>query len=182
VAPASGGQSGTDGYYVRRVKFSSSTSAASDQSAEYLEDKWQATKNLLVTAGVRREGFSNRNGDDETFLKQENNISPRLSAAWDVNGDASFKVYGSAGRYFVQIPTNVTVRGASRATNTQQFFTYSGIDPATGQPQGLVPITGVRFGQQRTTRPSDPRTITATNMKPTYRTKFRSVSRSARLR
>jgi hypothetical protein len=167
VATASGGQSGTEGYYVRKVVFSTSTSAASDQSAEYLEDRWQATKNLLVTGGIRREGFSNRNGDDQTFLKQDGNISPRLSAAWDVNGDASFKVYGSAGRYFVQIPTNVTVRGASRATNTQQFFTYSGID-GNGQPQGLVPLTGVRSSNNEYGQAKDPRTITATNLKPTY--------------
>ena len=168
VATASGGQSGTNGYYVRAVKFTTSTSAASDQSAEYLEDKWQVTKNLLVTGGIRREGFSNRNGDDQTFLKQEKNYSPRLSAAWDVNGDASFKVYGSAGRYFVQIPTNVTVRGASRATNTQQFFTYAGINPTTGQPIGLVALTAPRSANNEYNQAKDPRTITSTNLKPTY--------------
>jgi hypothetical protein len=167
VATASGGQLGTKGYYVRQVKFSTSTSAASDQEAEYLEDKWQITKNFFVTAGVRREGFSNRNGDNETFLDQKGNISPRLSAAWDVNGDASLKVYGSAGRYFVQIPTNVTVRGASRATNTQQFFTYSGID-ANGQPIGLVALTQPRSSNNEFGQAKDPRTITATNLKPTY--------------
>ena len=168
VATASGGQSGTNGFYVRALKFTTSTGAASDQSAEYLEDKWQATKNLLVTAGIRREGFSNRNGDNETFLKQDKNYSPRLSAAWDVNGDASFKVYGSAGRYFVQIPTNVTVRGASRATNTQQFFTYSSINPTTGQPIGLVALTAPRSANNEFNQAKDPRTITSTNLKPTY--------------
>jgi hypothetical protein len=168
VAPASGGQSGLNGYYVRAVKFSTSTSAGSNQDAEYLEDKWQITKNFFVTGGIRREGFSNINGDNETFLDQKNNISPRLSAAWDVNGDASLKVYGSAGRYFVQIPTNVTVRGASRATNTQQFYTYSGIDPVTGQPQGLVALTQPRSSNNEFGQAKDPRTITATNLKPTY--------------
>jgi hypothetical protein len=168
VATASGGQSGINGFYVRAVKFSTSTGAASDQTAEYLEDKWQVTKNLLVTGGIRREGFSNRNGDDQTFLKQDKNYSPRLSAAWDVNGDASFKVYGSAGRYFVQIPTNVTVRGASRATNTQQFFTYADINPTTGQPIGLVPLTAPRSANNEYGQAKDPRTITATNLKPTY--------------
>ena len=168
IAPASGGQSGTNGYYVRSVKFSTSTSAASDQQAEYLEDKWQITKNFFVTAGVRREGFSNRNGDDQTFLDQKGNISPRLSAAWDVNGDASLKIYGSAGRYFVQIPTNVTVRGASRATNTQQFYTYSSIDPVTGQPIGLVALTQPRSSNNEFGQAKDPRTITSTNLKPTY--------------
>ncbi len=168
VATASGGQSGTNGYYVRKVVFSTSTSAASDQSSKYLEDRWQVTKNVLLTAGLRSESFSNRNGDNETFLEQKNELAPRLSGSWDVNGDASFKVFGSAGRYHVQIPTNVTVRGASRATNTQQFYTYSGIDPATGQPLGLVQLTGPRSANNELGQRKDPRTITSQNLKPSF--------------
>jgi outer membrane receptor protein involved in Fe transport len=114
VAPASGGGYGTQGYYVTETKFTSVTDAYSDQSAQYIEDRWQVTKNLLVTAGVRNEQFENRNGENQVFMDMKNQIAPRLAAAWDVNGDASFKVFGSAGRYFVQVPTNISVRGASR--------------------------------------------------------------------
>ncbi|TFW20908.1 TonB-dependent receptor [Massilia arenosa] len=167
VATASGGGLGTQGFYVQKAVFDTSTSAASDQDAQYLEDKWQVTKNFLFTAGIRREGFSNRNGDDQTFLEQKNQISPRLSAAWDVNGDASFKVFGSAGRYVVQIPTNVTVRGASRATNTSQYYTYTGID-ANGQPLGLTKLTDPRSANNEYGQAKDPRTITSTNLKPSY--------------
>lgn len=167
VATATGGKSGVRGYYVSKAILNTATAAASDQDAQYLEDRWQATKNLLITAGIRREGFSNRNGDNETFLKQEDNISPRLSAVWDVNGDASTKVYGSAGRYYVQIPTNVTVRGASRATNTTQYYTYTGID-ANGQPLGLTELTAPRSANNEYGQAKDARTITSTNLKPTY--------------
>jgi hypothetical protein len=59
-----------------------------------------------------------------------------------VNGDASFKVFGSAGRYFLQLPTQVAARAASRSLLTRQDFTYTGIDPKTGVPTGLVQING----------------------------------------
>ena len=167
VATASGGKSGLEGYYVSRALLNTATAAASDQDAQYLEDRWQATERLLITGGIRREGFSNRNGDGETFLEQKDNWSPRLAAVWDVNGDASLKVYGSAGRYYLQIPTNVTVRGASRATNTTQYFTYGGID-ANGQPTGLTSLTDPRSANNEFGQAKDARTITSTNLKPTY--------------
>ncbi|MBC3875944.1 TonB-dependent receptor [Undibacterium flavidum] len=155
------------GYYVQKTVFSTSTSAASDQSAQYIEDKYQVTKNLLVTGGLRFETFSNRNGDNETFIEQKNKLAPRLSAAWDVNGDASFKVFGSAGRYHVQIPTNVTIRGASRATNTVQYFSYTGVD-ANAQPLGLVALGDPTSANNELGQRKDARTISATNMEPTF--------------
>ncbi|MBI3713060.1 MAG: hypothetical protein HY253_08890 [Burkholderiales bacterium] len=155
------------GYYVQKTVFSTSTAAASDQSAQYLEDKYQITKNLLITGGLRLETFSNRNGDNETFIEQKNKVAPRLSAAWDVNGDASFKVFGSAGRYHVQIPTNVTIRGASRATNTVQYFSYTGVD-ANAQPTGLVPLGDPTSANNELGQRKDARTISATNMEPTF--------------
>jgi hypothetical protein len=167
VAVATGGGLGKEGYYVRKVVFSTSTAAGSDQSAQYLEDRYQVTKDILLIAGLRSETFSNTNGDNEKFLEQKNKIAPRFAGSWDVNGDASFKVFGSAGRYHVQIPTNVTVRGASRATNTQQFFTYTGVD-ANGQPLGLVKLTEPRSANNELGQRKDPRTITSKNLEPSF--------------
>lgn len=155
------------GYYVQKTVFSTATSAASDQSAQYIEDRYQVTKNLLVTGGLRFETFSNRNGDNETFIEQKNKVAPRLSAAWDVNGDASFKVFGSAGRYHVQIPTNVTIRGASRATNTVQYFSYTGVD-SNAQPLGLVSLGDPTSANNELGQRKDARTISATNLEPTF--------------
>lgn len=156
---------GPGGYYVVKNTFSTSTSAASDQSAQYLEDRWQVTKNVLVTGGLRLETFSNRNGDDETFIEQKHKVAPRMSAAWDVNGDASFKVFGSGGRYHVQIPTNVTIRGASRASNYLQYFTYTGVD-ANAQPLGLNAVGGITSANNELGQRKDPRTISSTNLEP----------------
>lgn len=167
VIVANGGGLGTEGYYVRKAFFSSATEAYSNQSAQYIEDRFQATDDLLVTLGVRNEQFANLNGDKVTFLKMDNQIAPRLGASWDVFGDSTTKVFGSAGRYHLQMPTRLAVRAASRSTNTSEYFTYTGVD-AKGVPTGLVPLTGVlstngEFGQAK-----DTNVVAAQGLKPIF--------------
>jgi hypothetical protein len=159
------------GYYVRKQIFFDETQAFSNQSAQYIEDRWQATKNLLVTGGLRVEQYKNLNGDGVAFLKMDNQINPRLSAVWDTYGDASLKVFGSLGRYSIQIPTHVAIRGASRSTYTRQFYTYTGVDQ-NGAPTGLVQLSPVvspdgEFGQAKLAE-----TVAAQNLKPSYQDEF----------
>ena len=155
------------GFYVSRRILDTTTNAYSDQTAQYLEDRWQITKDVLITAGLRNEGFTNKNGDGEKFLEVKNFKSPRLSAAWDVYGDASFKVYGSAGRYALQIPTHLAVRGASRSLNTRQYFAYTGTD-ANGNPTGLTQMTEPLSTNNEYGQAKDINTLTALDIKPTY--------------
>jgi hypothetical protein len=155
------------GYYVRRQIFEDVTAAFSNQSAQYVEDRWQATKNLLVTGGLRVEQYKNLNGNGEAFLKMDDQINPRLSASWDAFGDSSLKVYGSLGRYSIQIPTHVAIRGASISTYIRQYYTYTGV-AADGQPTGLTALTPVvspdnEFGQTKLAQ-----TVAAQNLKPSY--------------
>ncbi|XLZ72818.1 TonB-dependent receptor plug domain-containing protein [Massilia sp. SR12] len=159
---------GAQGYYVTKNLFTTVTNAYSNQDAQYLEDKWQITPNVLVTAGVRREGFDNQNGEKKKYLEQKNQWAPRLSAVWDINGDSSTKVFGSAGRYHLQIPTHLAVRGAGRSTNTLQAYSYTGVDQATGAPIGLVQLSNPassnnEYGQDK---PVD--TLSAIDLKPTF--------------
>lgn len=166
-SPASGGGYGTQGYYVTRDLFSTVTDSYGEQSALYLEDKFQATKDLLLTLGVRSESFKNQNDSKTTFLEMKNQIQPRFAAAWDVNGDASLKVYATAGRYSVPIPTHISVRGAGRSTFTAQYYTYSGVD-AKGNPTGLVQLSpplsnNNEYGQDKVVA-----TLAALDMEPSY--------------
>lgn len=158
---------GTQGYYVRKRIFTTTTDAGSDQSAQYIEDKYQVTKDILLTFGVRSESFKNKNGDGVTYMDQKNQIAPRFAGSWNVNGDGSFKVFGSAGRYFIQIPTNVAVRGASRSTNTSQYFTYTGVD-ANGAPTGLTQITQPGSNNNEYGQPKDPLVVVAKDLKPNF--------------
>lgn len=155
------------GYYVRKGLFSDVTNSFSKQSAQYLEDKFQISQNVLITGGLRREGFENINDAGVTFLDMKASYSPRLGVAWDANGDASLKVFGSAGRFSVPIPTHIAVRGAGRSTFTDQYYTYTGVN-ADGSPiigsQLTAPLSGNNeFGQDK-----DVKTLAALDMKPSY--------------
>jgi hypothetical protein len=167
VIIANGGGFGPQGYYVYRSIFSDITAAYSDQSAQYIEDRWQLNKDLLLTLGLRNEQYKNRNGDGVTFLKVDKQINPRVAAVWDANGDASLKVYGSVGRYSIQIPTHVAVRGASRSTLTREYFTYTGVGP-DGQPTGLKNLTGVTSSDNELGQAKLAETVSAQNIRPSF--------------
>lgn len=158
---------GKQGYYVTKNIFTDVTNAYSNQNAQYLEDRWQITKNFLFVGGVRVEGFDNQNGDKVKYLEQKNQIAPRLSAVWDVNGDASTKVFSSLGRYHLQIPTHLAVRGAGRATNTTQAFAYTGVD-ANGLPTGLTQLSLPASGNNEYGQAKEPKALSAVGLKPTY--------------
>ena len=162
---ATGGGYGTTGYYARERIFTDVTDAFSDQQAQYIEDRFQATKDVLLTFGLRNESFQNKNNLGQTFLEQNNVLSPRFGAAWDVNGDSSFKVFGSAGRYSVQIPTHLAVRGAGPSTYLQQYFTYTGVGP-DGAPIGRSNLGPQVSPDGEIGTPKDPNVLAATNLKP----------------
>jgi hypothetical protein len=155
------------GYYVDRNIYTTASNAYAGQTAQYIEDRWQVTKNVLVTVGVRNEGFYNANQDNVKYIDQKNSILPRLSATWDVNGDSSMKVFGSAGRYSVPMPVQVALRGANGSLNTNQYYAYTGTD-ANGLPTGLTQLTGVMSANNEYGQAKDPKTLASIDMKPMY--------------
>lgn len=155
--------------YVRTWDYRSlSGSFQVSNTAAYLEDSWQVTDNIMLYAGVRSESFENLNGDGDTFAQADNMIAPRLGFSWDVNGDSSLKVFANAGRYYIPIAANTSVRMAGGDNTAENFYLYDGqIDPVTGAPaHGL----GAEIGPHDASVPvaPDPRTVAATNLKPMY--------------
>jgi hypothetical protein len=136
-SPASA--SNPDGYYVQRLIFRTATSMELEQKAWYIEDRWQVTDNLLLSLGVRNDEFTNSNNFGEVYLDAKDQWAPRLGFAWDVNGDSTFKLFGNAGRYFLAMPNNVAIRGASASTFTREYFTYTDI-ASDGTPTGLTHV------------------------------------------
>ena len=155
------------GYYVQKNLSSTVSDAYADQSAYYIEDRYQITKNLLITAGVRNEQFSNSNQDKVKFVEQKNQIAPRLAMAWDVNGDASMKVYGSVGRYMIQMPSVIALRVANGSLNTLENYVYTATD-ANGLPINPVKITDPQSANNEFGQAKDPKTLSSTNLKPAY--------------
>ena len=164
-APTGNAAAPTRYYYGREIIFNTVTDAQSTQSAQYIEDRWQVTKDVIVTPGLRFEQYKNINGDGQTFLKVENSVNPRLAVAWDVMGDASTKVFATAGRYGVQIPTRLAVRGASRSTFTSDWFTYQGVD-ANGAPTGVVKLGTPFSNNNEYGQAKDPNVVSAQDIKP----------------
>jgi len=173
VSDGVAGSLASQGYYVRKHVFSDVTNATSDQDAEYIEDKWQVTKQLFLQAGLRNEGFSGANGEGATYLKSKNFISPRLAGAYDVYGDAGLTLKGSIGRYSIQTPTHLAVRGAGVSTLTYQYYRYTGVD-ANGQPTGLTALTPAPYSPDgETGQPKDATTYAAHDLKPSYQDEVR---------
>jgi len=174
VVPAPGGQ----GYYVGKGLFTDVTDSYGEQSAFYVEDKFQVTKDLLVVGGLRNESFKNQNGDRQTFLEMKGQINPRLAFSYDARGDGTLKLFGTAGRYSVPIPTHITVRGAGRSTFTEQFYTYTGVDATTGAPTGLTLIDNpnngrpIRYLNNEFGVGKNPQTIADQGLKPMYQDEF----------
>jgi hypothetical protein len=153
------------GYYVGFNQYVTASNAYAGQTAQYLEDQWHVTKDILVAVGVRSEGFYNANQDGTKYIEQKHNVMPRLSATWDVNGDSTLKIYGSAGRYSVPMPTVVALRGANGSLNTNTYYVYTGTD-ANGLPTGLTKITDPLSANNEFGQAKDPKTLASIGMKP----------------
>jgi len=163
---------GGDGYYVQRYVYSVATSMSMDQKAYYLQDIWNITDRFQLNLGVRNDHFTNYNDLGKAFIDEKNQWEPRVGFSWDVNGDSTFKLYGNAGRYYLALPDNVAERAANRSTYTREYFTYTGIDPATGAPTGLTSLGPITSADAEYGQPKDPRQVSARDLKAQYQDEF----------
>lgn len=164
--PAQGGGFGPQGYYVSHDITNVLARPSSRQSAQYIQDLWQVTDNVLLDLGLRREQFVNYTTDGKAFIEQDNMLAPRLGVTWDYFGDGTLKLFANAGRYHLPVPSNLSSNMASPLLITSQYYTYTGVDPTTGAPTGLHAISDPYspnnfYGQAR-----DAREITAIDLKP----------------
>jgi outer membrane receptor for ferrienterochelin and colicin len=163
---------GASGYWVSKNVVSNLVSVRSDQKAQYLEDRWQVSDRWLVTIGLRNDQFTDYNPFGQPFIKQTSpQWAPRLGAAWDVNGDGSFKVFANAGRYYLGLPLNPATGAAAGYVSTQQYFTYSGI-AADGTPTGLTQMSEPVSGNNSFGIPPDPRTVAGKGLKAENQDEF----------
>jgi hypothetical protein len=120
--------------------------------AIYAQDEWRASEKLTVTAGIRhdRESFSTKPGrviDVERAFGFEtgnaptdnNNISPRISLAYDVLGNGSTVARAGAGYFFGRVPY---VLGGNVIGSENPIFnlTCTG-NPLTGDPTAPPSLT-----------------------------------------
>lgn len=152
-------------FYGTETISSNISNAYSDQNAQYIEDRFQITDNLQLTFGLRNEQYKNRSSDGQVFLQVKDQITPRFAFAWDMDGNKQTKVFGSAGRYAVQIPTGIALRGANSSLLTSQVFAYTGV-AADGTPTGRVNLGPAFSANNEYGQPKDLRSTSALDMKP----------------
>ncbi|MEG2942661.1 MAG: TonB-dependent receptor, partial [Thermomonas sp.] len=123
--------------YARSRFYQTSSSAYENvNSALYLEDSWNITDNFLAYVGLRWEKFESMNGDGIAWVESDFELAPRLGFSWDVFGDATFKLYGNAGRYYIPVATNSSIRATGSEYQESNWFYVTGWDNATGLPTG----------------------------------------------
>lgn len=127
-------------YVLIRDGFRSSGVYSVVNDAKYIEDRWQAMRNLVIYGGLRWESFVNKNAAGIPFIEKKNLLAPRFGFAWNVKGDATMKVYGNAGRYYIPVAANTNYRATQIAYSESDYYTFTSKDPSTGLPIGLKPI------------------------------------------
>jgi outer membrane receptor protein involved in Fe transport len=171
-----------DGYYAAKTVYGGVASFTVQQKAQYIEDNWQVTPNLLLNLGIRNDQFTNYNGDMVPYIRMTKpQWAPRLGFSWDIFGDSTAKLYGNVGRYYLAVPSGMGARMAGSNSYLSQYYTYTSID-ANGVPQGLtqIPVSGPGItnpyqqispdGELGT--PKDPKVVAAANLKPMYQDEF----------
>ena len=156
--------------YVRHLIINSeSASYKVENTAWYLEDKWQLNDELMLYLGIRSEGFTNYNSEDVAFVKADNKIAPRLGATWDVGAEGDKKVFGTWGRYYIPIASNTNIRAAGIEYSIEDYYLVDDAneDPRTGAPTVLGDMIGPQNVNGSQNAP-DPRTVAATNLSPMY--------------
>ena len=164
-------------YYVAQQIDMQSASVKVFQRAQYIEDDWQVTPNLLLNLGLRNDQFTNFDSFGVPYIRlTKPQWAPRLGFSWDVHGDSTMKVFGNAGRYFLALPLTTATSIAAPVIATNLYGTYTGIDPVTGAPIGFTPLpqtpsTGVSIDNEYG-QPKDPRVSAAQNIKAEFSDNF----------
>ncbi|WP_020414486.1 TonB-dependent receptor domain-containing protein [Microbulbifer sp. ANSA001] len=109
-----------------------------ESKAFYIEDTWDITDTLTISAGLRNETFSNYNGEGDVFIEIDDQWAPRLSFSWDPFGDGESRLFGNWGRYFMPIASNTNVRLSGGELGIQRYFIFDGdYDPVTVAPSNV---------------------------------------------
>jgi len=158
--------------YVSMRNFQNGGSFKTKNSAYYIEDNWQITKNFVANIGVRSESFENMNASGASFIKVDDTIAPRLGFSWDVQGNQQTKIYGNAGRYYIPVMSNTNTRLSGAELDYTDFYAYTG---SNGSDRFQLPGMGAQLGQRQLTsngEAGDPRSVVDPDIEPMYQDEF----------
>ena len=154
--------------YVEARTFENGGTFITKNSAWYIEDNFQVTKDILLNAGIRNEQFTNNNAAGVPFIDIKNTWAPRLGASWDVSGKGDLKVYGNLGRYYIPVYANTNVRLSGTETDYREFYEYGG---SVGALPYQIPALGTQLGSRLVTSNGatpNPKSVVDPNIKPMF--------------
>jgi hypothetical protein len=137
-----GGTVPASGLVARTRRYEVAGSFETINSAYYLEDNWQVTPNLLLNIGARVEGFDNKGGDGDSYIKIDNMFAPRLGFSWDVKGDGTTKVFGNLGRYFLPVANVINIKQAGGFLDERTWYEFLGYSGG----ENNIPVLGGQIG------------------------------------
>jgi hypothetical protein len=92
----------------------------------YLEDVWEISDALTLSAGIRNEVFENYNGAGELFFDIDDQWAPRLGLSWTPGGAGSHRVNLNWGRYHLPVLGYPVVAQGSSYLDYLRYFVYDG--------------------------------------------------------
>jgi len=141
-----------------RIVDSAPFAAFTGRHGAFLQGQWSVVPTLTVNLGIRYDTESYHGQDPVTgpfgAFSLTNQWAPRLGFAWDFIGNGSSKIFGSVGRFYYALPTDLNIRvyTASSLVWTYNYDPDSRVqDPAP--PRQLVFLAVGSLGE-----PVDPGT------------------------
>ena len=132
----SSGQSVSGDYGTfRLLNISTLGEVKTNNEALFVQDTWNVTPNVTLNVGVRAEqekipNFGATGPDPAVDFGYGDKIAPRLGFAWDIMGDAKWKLYGSYGIYY-DVTKYEMPRGSFGGDKwVDYWFTFDIADPA----------------------------------------------------
>jgi hypothetical protein len=120
----------------------------------YLQDRWNVTDRLVLNYGIRWDRQQIVDASGVTQIDLDKDFAPRLGFVFDPSGSHTAKIFGSAGRYYEEIPMDLVIRSFSYERQPR-IINYS---PTSIAPD---PAAEADFGTDSAilggfTEPSDP--------------------------
>jgi hypothetical protein len=110
-------KSAVEGHFVARTDSSAwlddyeayTGSFHNHSPAVYLQDTWRVTDRLALNAGLRWSGQYLIGESGRTAISFPDEWQPRVGFNWDLGREKAQRVFGSYGRFYLTIPTNMAV-------------------------------------------------------------------------
>ena len=134
----------------------------SKRTGLFVQDQVRILPTLTVNAGVRWDQDESDKGNGQVAFKLKNEWAPRVGFVWDFVGDGTSKLYGSYGRFYYSIPTDLNARVFTANTQVVTFnYSTTDLSQSSTAPRNRLIQVGTFDGE-----PVDP------NLKAPYQDEY----------